>query len=194
MSDIDPSFFASEDVVGIARNMLGMKLHSKVDGRLVSSIITETEAYQGVTDKASHAYDGKRTARTETMFGDPGIWYVYLCYGIHSMLNVVTGPKDTPHAVLVRAVQIVDGSEIVRERRGAKIPKSALTNGPGKVCQAMAINHRQHNGLTIRDSQIWVSNGLQVPDHQVEIGPRIGIDYAQEDAKLPYRFVVKGAL
>lgn len=194
MSDLDSSFFESEDVVGIARNMLGMKLHSKVDGRLVSSIITETEAYQGVTDKASHAYGGKRTARTETMFGDPGIWYVYLCYGIHSMLNVVTGPKDTPHAVLVRAVQIVDGSEIVRERRGVKFPKSALTNGPGKVCQALAINHRQHNGLTINDSQIWVSKGIEVPDHQVEIGPRIGIDYAQEDSKLPYRFVVKGAL
>lgn len=194
MSDLDSSFFESEDVVGIARNMLGMKLHTKIDGLLVSSIITETEAYQGVTDKASHAYGGKRTARTETMFGDPGVWYVYLCYGIHSMLNVVTGPKDTPHAVLVRAVQVVGGSQIVQQRRGVKIPKSALTNGPGKVCQAMAINHSQHNGLTISDSQIWVSDGIQVPDHQVEVGPRIGIDYAQEDAKLPYRFVVKGTV
>lgn len=194
MAEIDQSFFKSEDVLGIARNMLGMELHSSIDGKLVKSIITETEAYQGITDKASHAYGGKRTPRTETMFGPPGNWYVYLCYGIHSMLNVVTGPKDTPHAVLIRAIQIVEGSEVVRERRGQKIKESDLSNGPGKVCSALGINHRIHNGLNSNHPELWLANGIQVPDSKVEVGPRIGIDYAEEDAKLPYRFVVKGTV
>ena len=190
----DSSLFESTDVVGIARNMLGMELHSNVDGKSIRSIITETEAYQGITDKASHAYGGKRTPRTEIMFGPSGIWYVYLCYGIHSMLNIVTGPEDTPHAVLVRSVQIVNGMEAVRERRGQKIKESDLSNGPGKVCSALGINHRIHNGLKSNHSELSITGGIQVPDSKVEVGPRIGIDYAEEDAKLPYRFLAKGML
>ena len=127
---IDPSHFLSLDVVSHARNLLGKKLVTFIDGRYCAGIITETEAYRAPDDKACHAYQNKRTPRTEIMFGAPGYAYVYLCYGIHNLLNVVTGPKESAHAVLIRSIQPTEGIDIMLQRRGLSNPKN-LANGPG---------------------------------------------------------------
>lgn len=183
------SFYLRPDVVTIARELIGKVVFSSIDGVLTGGIITETEAYRGPEDKASHAYNNRRTARTEVMFCEGGIAYVYMCYGIHFLLNVVTNSKDIPHAVLIRALHPIEGIKQMEERR--KTPKN-LCKGPGSVCQALGIN-RSHNGLSLQKPPLWIEDHGHTID-TIEVGPRIGIDYAGEDARLPYRFFLKDAL
>lgn len=188
MRPLPTSFYDRTDVVQIARELIGKRLTSRIDNQEVSGLITETEAYAGETDRASHAFGGRRTLRTETMYAQPGTAYVYLCYGIHSMLNVVTNSVDVPHAVLVRGVRIDRGLEVAIRRRNVK-NQQILSNGPGKVAQAFAISHQLHNGLMLTNGPIIIHDGVEVPENQIQIGPRIGVDYAGPDALLPYRFV-----
>lgn len=179
------SFYKNPDVVEVAKNLLGKLLLTKIDGLLTGGFITETEAYAGVVDKASHAYAGRRTERTEIMYASGGITYVYLCYGIHSLLNIVTGEKGVPHAVLIRAIKPYIGTEIIQKRRKYKTP---LTSGPGTLTRALGITRKQ-NGLSLLSKEVWVEKGISVSS--IENTPRIGIDYAEEDASLPYRFIAE---
>ncbi len=184
-------FYTSTDVVQIARNLIGKYLFVKSEGIVCGGYITESEAYQGPTDRASHAYNNRRTNRTEVMFYEGGRTYVYLCYGIHSMLNIVTGPKDIPHAVLIRGFMPTTGLEAIKKRIGVNNPSAKNFNGPGKLTKALGIN-AVHNNLDLSGNEIWLEDrGLNLKGKKIIAGPRIGVDYAKEDALLPYRFVLK---
>ena len=181
-------FYLRDDVVEIARELLGMQLCTRVDGRFTKVAITETEAYAGVTDKGSHAYGGRRTKRTEPMFAEGGVAYVYLCYGIHHLFNVVTNVDGVPHAVLIRAGDPLEGVETMLERRKRPKVDAKLLAGPGTVAQALGIKTAQ-TGLSLNSAEIWIENEKQDEvARDIIAGPRIGIDYAEEDALLPYRF------
>lgn len=192
MSKLSKDFYLQDDVVSLSKQLLGKVLFTKDEKTLTAGIITETEAYAGETDKASHAYGGRRTDRTETMYAEGGISYVYLCYGMYSLFNVVTNQKDIPHAVLVRAIQPIEGIKKILERRNSEKLKKGLTTGPGKVSMALGINFRSHNAQDLSGRKIWIEDrGIVIPEKLINKGPRIGVDYAGEDAKLPYRFWVK---
>lgn len=189
---VKKSYFLEEDVVSLAKDMLGKVLVTKLNGKLTAGIITETEAYDGIEDKACHAYGGKRTPRTEVMYAQGGISYVYLCYGMHHLFNVVTGKKDIPQAVLIRAIQPLKGIEEILRRRNTTKLSSNLCVGPGKITKALGIT-TQHNAFDLTQGKIWLEDdSIQIKKSQILSGPRIGVDYAGEDAKLPYRFWVSG--
>lgn len=185
---LDRSFYTRPDVVTIARELLGKLLLTNLDGGLTGGIITETEAYAGATDRASHAYNNRRTARTEVMFGQGGRAYVYLCYGIHSLFNIVTNVENFPHAVLVRAIHPFTGLEIMRNRTGKPVIGAREGLGPGKVSSLLGI-HYSLSGKDLLGSEIWLEDHqLRIPPSEIIAGTRIGVEYAGEDAKLPYRF------
>ncbi|MCF8465054.1 MAG: DNA-3-methyladenine glycosylase [Flavobacteriales bacterium] len=190
MKKLPISFYDREDVVLIAQELIGKVLCTKVNDVITKGIITETEAYAGVLDKASHAFGGKRTGRTEIMFGKPGISYVYLCYGVHSLFNVVTNKENIPHAVLIRGIHPIEGVETMLSRRKSKEPLYKIADGPGKLSKALGIEFRQHNNLDLLEDEIWIEDhSISVNPKEVLIGPRIGVGYAGEDALLPYRFL-----
>ncbi len=185
------SFYLGTDVVKIARSLLGKVIITQFDGVTTAARIVETEAYNGIVDKASHAYNNRRTARTEVMFGKGGVAYVYLCYGIHHLFNVVTNKEGTPHAVLIRAAEPIFGIEAMLWRTGKVIADYTLTKGPGNVSKALGI-HTRHTGLSLSgDELIIASDRYKLSTAQIITSQRIGVDYAAEDALLPYRFSVK---
>ena len=191
MSKLAKEFYLREDVVQIAKDLLGKYLFTNIDNEITAGIITETEAYAGVIDKASHAYNERRTNRTEIMYSEGGVSYVYLCYGIHHLFNVVTNSKDVPHAILIRAIKPVEGIETILYRRNALKMNPKIAGGPGTVSQALGIK-TNHTGLDLGGNKIWIEDqGIKILKKDIIAGPRIGVDYAGEDAKLPYRFVVK---
>lgn len=190
------SFYTRPDVVQIARELLGKVLVSNFNHQLTSGIIIETEAYAGISDKASHAYGGLRSKRTEIMYQPGGIAYVYLCYGIHSLFNVVTNALDIPHAILIRGIKPLDGIPTMLERVGKRKLTKNAGNGPGKLSKLLAI-HYAHSGRAItpelrdHELEIWVEDrGIVVKNEAITTTPRIGVDYAGKDALLPYRFVL----
>ncbi|RYY36930.1 MAG: DNA-3-methyladenine glycosylase [Sphingobacteriaceae bacterium] len=186
------AYYTGNDVVAIARDLLGKYLFTNIEGEITGGIIVETEAYNGIIDRASHAFGNRRTPRTQTMFEEGGRAYVYLCYGIHEMFNVVTANEGTPHAVLIRAVQPTDGVEIMQLRRSMPIVKSTITAGPGSVAKALGIS-RKINNYSLLSNVIWIEDrGKKYADEEIKACPRIGVAYAKEDALLPYRFYVKG--
>lgn len=188
------SFYTRPDVVRIAKELLGKYLFTNFEGIFTGGIITETEAYNGVIDKASHAFGGRRTARTEIMYSEGGTAYVYLCYGIHSLFNVVTGKKDHPHAVLIRAIYPTHGIEYMLKRRKMNQPKKNLSAGPGTVSEALGI-HYSHSGLSLLGNKIWIEDkGIVVKQKEISVSSRIGVAYAAEDALLPYRFVLDASV
>lgn len=187
---LSEGFYLHDDVVGISIKLLGKYLMSNIDGFVCGGMITETEAYAGVTDRASHAYGGKRSARTEVMYSKGGTAYIYLCYGIHSLFNVVTNKKDIPHAILIRGIKPEIGVDVMLKRTGKKKVGKELTDGPGKVSKAMGF-HYSDSGLSLLSDRIWIEDrGVKIDDNKILITPRIGVDYAGEDAKLPYRFLL----
>lgn len=185
------SFYKRNDVVEIAKDLLGKIIVTEFDGLLTTARIVETEAYAGCTDKASHAYGNRRTGRTEVMFGTPGRAYVYLCYGIHHLFNVVTNMPGTPHAVLIRAVEPVKGTEIMQQRTGKIEPGYSITRGPGNVSRALGIK-TIHTGYNLLTSQLIIKDdGFVFDSNLIQQTPRIGVAYAGEDALLPYRFFIR---
>jgi len=181
--------YLQHDVVALARQLIGKVLVTNFNGEYTSGIITETEAYAGVVDKASHAYGERRTPRTETMYAQGGTGYVYLCYGIHHLFNVVTNVEGIPHAILIRGVKALEGIDIIRQRRNFPKSDKILSTGPGTVSQALGIK-TTHDKTDLLGEHVWIEDrGIIVPDDKVKITPRIGVDYAGEDAKLPYRFI-----
>lgn len=179
------SYYRERDALQAARDLLGKVLYTRFDGVLTAGIITETEAYMGVDDRASHAFGGRRTARNGMMYADGGTAYVYLCYGIHHLFNVVLLGPEVPHAVLVRAIHPYIGEDTMQLRRGTR---TLTTGGPGTLSQALGIR-TTHNGEDLSGQRIWIGDvGIQVPQEAVVIGPRIGVEYAGADALLPYRY------
>jgi DNA-3-methyladenine glycosylase len=189
---LDPSFYQSDDVVMLARLLIGKQLVTAFDDVITSGIIVETEAYRGAVDKASHAYGNRRTGRTEVMFGSGGSAYVYLCYGIHHLFNVVTSGAGVPHAILVRAIEPYEGKDIMLMRTGKKKWVNSIGSGPGNVTKALGI-HTRHSGTSLSGRELFIAdNDISFQETDIVSTPRIGVDYAAEDAALPYRFVVKG--
>ncbi|PKP33896.1 MAG: DNA-3-methyladenine glycosylase [Bacteroidetes bacterium HGW-Bacteroidetes-17] len=188
---LEKQFFLSENVVEIARDLIGKYLFVNNDGVVCGGYITETEAYAGATDKASHAYQNRRTNRTEVMFKKGGRTYVYLCYGMHALLNFVTAEENVPHAVLIRGFWPTHGIDTILSRLGKQFAKPSFFNGPGKLTKALGIKPT-HNDLDLQRDQIWIEDlGLKILNNKIEVGPRIGVGYAGTDALLPYRFVLK---
>ncbi|WP_395973637.1 DNA-3-methyladenine glycosylase [Chryseobacterium cucumeris] len=186
------SYYSNQDVLFLARDLLGKVLFTEFNGEKTAGIIVETEAYFGVIDKASHAYGGRRTDRTETLYSHGGVSYVYLCYGIHHLFNVVTSVEDEPHAVLIRAVEPLVGKEIMEHRRNMPASKPAISAGPGSAAKALGID-RSFNKKELTGHEIWIEDhGISYSPDDIIAGPRIGVAYAQEDALLPWRFFVKG--
>lgn len=183
------SFYQQPDVVDLARQLIGKVLCTQINGApITSGIITETEAYCGRGDKACHANNGTRTDRTETMYQAGGIAYVYLCYGIHHLFNVVTNIQDKADAILIRAVQPLDGKNIMLKRREADKVKPALTAGPGRLTQALGIN-TSFDTTSLAGDTIWIEDrGIDFSEDSVVSTKRVGVAYAGEDAKLPWRF------
>lgn len=190
LAKLERHFYTRDDVVEVARALLGKVLCSDIDGCVTKAIITETEAYAGVEDRASHAYGDRRTPRTEPMFAEGGIAYVYLCYGIHHLFNVVTGSEGNPLAVLVRAGLPLAGIDEMLARRGKECVDKNLLAGPGSLSQALGIR-TPLSGTSLSGESIWIENhDIEIADPAIAVGPRIGIDYAGEDVALPYRFVI----
>lgn len=191
MKKLKASFYDDPDVVKLARSLLGKLLVTEIDGIRTVGRIVETEAYAGEIDRASHAYGGRRTNRTEIMFGSSGKAYVYLCYGIHHLFNVVTNTQGNPHAILVRALEPVDGITDMLLRTGKKKADYSLTRGPGNVSKALGIR-TGHTGTSLLGNLIYiVDDNFRVAETDIVASPRIGVDYAGEDALLPYRFHIR---
>jgi DNA-3-methyladenine glycosylase len=185
------SFYTGKDVVKIAKQLLGKVLVTNIDGIHTAGKIVETEAYAGTIDKASHAYGNRRTNRTEVMYGHGGVAYVYLCYGIHHLFNVVTNIRDTPHAVLIRALEPMEGIDAMLQRRGKEKLQPALTAGPGAMSMAMGIR-TSHTGLSLQGPEITIEDrGIKIISKDIIHATRVGVAYAADDAMLPYRFYLK---
>jgi DNA-3-methyladenine glycosylase len=192
MLKLPETYYTGNDVVAIARNLIGKYLFTRFDGLTTGGYIVEAEAYNGIIDKASHAYGNRKTPRTSTMFMQGGIAYVYLCYGIHEMLNIVTSVEGQPHAILIRAINPTVGLDVMQARRNMAVIKPNITMGPGSVAKALGVS-RKINGVSLQNDTMWVEDqGLTFGDNAIAAVPRVGVDYAGDDALLPYRFYVKG--
>jgi DNA-3-methyladenine glycosylase len=200
-------FYTRANVITVARELLGKLLVvptprlseptavaggslTRANGQRVSGRIVEVEAYRGPEDRAAHSYGGRRTKRTETMYGIGGTAYVFFVYGMYHQFNVVTNDREAPHAVLIRAVEPVEGIELMRERRLGRSDRN-LTNGPGKLCIALGIDRRL-DAVDLLGNQVWLEDSAQIPRSQIASGPRIGIDYAADWKDKPWRFWLKG--
>jgi len=192
MKKVPLSFYNRKDVVKIAKELLGKIIVTNFDGFITSGRIVETEAYVGIKDKASHSFSGRRTAKNEHMYSPAGTAYVYICYGMHHMLNVVTNEKEIPDAILIRAIEPLKGIEIMLERTGKNQLDKTVTRGPGNVGKALGI-FKYHSGLHLLDESIYLlDDGHKITEQEVGISKRIGVESAGADGLLPYRFFVKG--
>ena len=191
MKILTRSFYNRKDVVSIAKELLGKIVQTSFNNEITSGRICETEAYAAFVDRASHSYNYRRTTRNEHMYGEPGISYVYICYGMHHMLNVVTNRKDIPEAVLIRAIEPIEGVEIMLKRTGKSIADRTITRGPGNVAKALGI-FKHHSGLPLSMGQMVIGEDRTfISESDVGVSKRIGVDGAGEDALLPYRFYIR---
>ncbi len=192
MKKLPPEFYTRKDVVKISRELLGKVLVTEINGRHTAGIIVETEAYAGPTDKACHAYLRRNTIRTAPMFREGGIAYVYLIYGIYHLFNIVTHAEGEPYAVLVRGIEPLEGVDSMLERRGFETLKPNLTAGPGTLTIALGIT-KTFSGESLQGPHIWLEDrDIKVPAKEVVAATRVGVEYAAEDALLPYRFYIRG--
>jgi len=200
MGKLAQSFYEHPDVVDLARRLVGKHLFTRLPVAdagsrriLTGGIIVETEAYAGPEDRASHAYANRRTKRTEIMYHPGGVAYVYLCYGIHSLFNVITNIRGIPHAILVRAIEPTHGLSAMLTRRGKTTATPPLTAGPGALSQALGIDIR-HNGMDLTGARIWIeAREPDVPEAAITVGPRVGIGYAGRDSRRPWRFRLRNS-
>jgi DNA-3-methyladenine glycosylase len=191
MQKLTREFYTRSDTLQIARDLLGKTLVVPTEtGERISGKVVETEAYCGSQDKAAHSYNNRRTKRTETMFALGGTAYIFFIYGMYYQFNIVTGEAETPHAILIRAVEPLENIEVMRERRG-QMKDQNLTSGPGKLCIALGID-KTFNNLDLLGDQVWLEEGAKIVDAEIASGKRIGIDYAEEYAEKPWRFWLKG--
>ena len=192
MKKLPLSFYKRADVVTIARELLGKIIATNFGDATTSGRIVEAEAYVALTDKASHSYAGRRTSRNDHMYAAPATAYVYICYGMHQMFNVVTNEKEIPDAVLIRAIEPLEGIDIMLKRTGKLNLDYTLTRGPGNVGKALGIS-KKHSGLHLLDDEIYIADdGLALRENEIGSSVRIGVEGAGADALLPYRFYVRG--
>jgi DNA-3-methyladenine glycosylase len=188
------AYYSSEEVNFIAKDLLGKFLVSKINGALTSGMIIETEAYRGPDDRASHSYNNRRTPRTEVMYKAGGVAYIYICYGMHHLTNVVTGPEEYAHAVLIRALQPTDGIDLMAERRKMDVSDFRLTKGPGALSVAMGLTN-ELNGISLfaSSTSLWIEDrGVKMESNQICSGKRIGVESAGDAAHWPWRYFLKG--
>ena len=193
MKKLPLGFYQRADVVEIAKSLLGKIVYTNIDGHIASGRIVETEAYVALVDKASHAFGGRRTARNEHMYAAAGTIYVYICYGMHQMLNVVTNNKNIPDAVLIRAIEPIEGIEIMLQRSQKKTFDNTLTKGPGNLAKALGIS-KIHSGLMLTGNEIFMyaDERSGIAENKIASSKRIGVESAGVDGLLPYRFYIKG--
>lgn len=185
------SFYNRADTLAIAQELIGKILVTQFDGCITTGRIVETEAYAGINDMASHARRGIRTSRTEVMYGKAGRAYVYLCYGIHQMFNIVTHEEGQPHAVLIRAVEPIDGWGWFSKRTGKLPGDRTIARGPGNVAKAFGLD-TSHSGIDLLGDQVFLAKEeKKIKKSEIVCTPRIGVDYAGKDALLPYRFILR---
>jgi DNA-3-methyladenine glycosylase len=185
------TFYQRSNVVKIARELIGKGLFTKKDEVITGGVIVETEAYSW-KERGCHAYGARKTNRNAVMFEKGGHSYVYQCYGIHYLFNIVTNDSNVADAVLVRAIEPLKGVNVMMERRGRLVNEYHLTSGPGKLTKALGID-RNWNGKLLSGNEVWLEDlGKKISPVKIEAGPRIGIDYAGEDSLLPWRFTLKG--
>ncbi|PYG90281.1 DNA-3-methyladenine glycosylase [Ruminiclostridium sufflavum DSM 19573] len=197
MKKLDRAFYNRDSVI-VAGELLGKVLVHQTEGQRISARITETEAYMGIEDKAAHSYGGRRTARVEVMYGEAGFSYIFMIYGMYYCFNIVTNERENPQAVLIRAVEPLEGIEQMAQRRFGKqyeqltnSRKIGLANGPGKLCGALAID-RRINGMDLCGNEIYVEDA-KCEDLRIVTSKRIGIDYAEEAKDYPWRFYIEGS-
>lgn len=191
MRKLPVSFYDRENVLQIAQELLGKILVTKLKGKVTSGRIVECEAYDGIGDGASHAFGGRRTNRNEVMYAGAGTAYVYICYGIHYLFNVVTNKKEIPHAILIRALEPEEGIAEMMKRRGKKLFDHSLTKGPGSLSVAMGISI-EDNGCSLQSEHLFIAGDGFVPDKEmIGISPRIGVEAAGKAAVYPYRFYIR---
>lgn len=192
MKKVDTAFYKRNNVIQIAKELLGKILVTKFNGIITSGRIVEVEAYKGIIDKASHAYNGRRTNRNEVMYAEGGVSYIYLCYGIHHLFNIVTNSKNIPHAILIRGIEPMVGIEEMLKRTGKIKIDNTLTKGPGNLSKALGLVVNQ-SGHSLNSKELFIADdGNRYNKEKISASPRIGVDYAGEDALLPYRFYIKG--
>jgi len=188
---LPPSYYLNPDVEFLASDLLGKVLFTKTEVGVTAGIIVETEAYFGTRDKASHAYGGRRTARTETLYSEGATAYIYLCYGIHHLFNVVTSVKDDPKCVLIRSIEPFEGLDIMEMRRKMPADRKAISSGPGSAAKALGIDITFNKSI-LTGNRIWIEDrGISYDRYQISTASRIGIAYAQEHADLPLRFFMR---
>ena len=186
------SYYQSDDVVSLSAQLLGKQLFTCVDRELSGGIIVETEAYRGPEDRGSHAYNHRRTARNETMYAKGGVVYMYICYGIHDMLNIVTGQEGQSHAILIRAIEPTVGLEVMRLRRSFEGDDKRLCKGPGALAKALGLK-KSHNGISLEGNEIWIEDsGVVIPEENIVACPRIGLNIEEPYKSIPWRFYIKG--
>ena len=191
MPKVTKDFYLRDDVVQIAKDLLGKALFTRMNGKVTTGIVVETEAYSGRNDRACHANQHLRTGRTEVMFSEGGMAYVYLCYGIHHLFNVVTNIEGMADAILIRALEPLQGIDEMMQRRKMTSIEKRLTSGPGVLSEAMGIK-TVHYGLSLVGDRIWFEDIRRtIPDEKIHASKRIGVDYAGEDALKPWRFYIK---
>jgi DNA-3-methyladenine glycosylase len=192
MNKLPLSFYRRENIFQIANELIGKIVVSDVDGIRTSGRIVELEAYNGVVDRASHAFSGKRTSKNETMYAEAGKAYMYICYGIHDMFNVVTNEKDIPHAILIRAVEPIEGVDTMMQRRGLTSFSNKLTSGPGNVCKALGLT-KALDGSFLNGKTVFIAaDDFEIEASGIHRSARIGMTSAGEDTFQPYRYYVKG--
>ena len=187
-------FYQSSDVTTLAKALLGKFLVTEINGFRCSGMIVEAEAYRGPDDRACHAYMHRRTPRTEVMFEPGGVAYIYICYGMHHMMNVVTGPKDSAHAILIRALEPTEGIKVMAQRRNLPESDLRLAKGPGALALAMGLT-KEMNGAVLHSesSPVWIEDrGIQLTQTQICCSPRIGVESAGEAAHWLWRYFIKG--
>lgn len=187
------AFYLNPDVTEISKALLGKFLCTNKSGEgLTSGMIVETEAYGGVIDKASHAFGERRTNRTKVMYEEGGIAYIYLIYGMYNLFNIITNQAGIPHAILIRAIEPVDGIDVMLKRRNLPKVERRLTAGPGLLTIALNID-RTDNGKDLRGNEVWIEDrGVIVADENIIESKRVNIDYAGDDAFLDWRYRIKG--
>ncbi|MBS4066045.1 MAG: DNA-3-methyladenine glycosylase [Chitinophagaceae bacterium] len=189
MQKLNKDFYLQNDVASIARALLGKVIVTNFNRQYTAARIVETEAYAGIVDKASHAWNGRRTQRTEIMFGEGGTAYVYLCYGIHHMFNIVTNKSNVPDAVLIRGVQPLEGIDVMLQRFNRSKQDTAIGRGPGNVGKALGI-FTMHSGWSLSGDELFIADD-GTTYHELMVSKRIGVDYAGTHAQWLYRFFIK---
>jgi DNA-3-methyladenine glycosylase len=192
LKKLPAEFYERADVVRIARELLGKIIVTRIEGKTTKARIVETEAYIGITDMASHSRNGTRTPRNDHMYAQAGTAYVYICYGMHHLFNVVTNKKDVPDAVLIRAAEPLAGIDSMLQRTGKKLLDHTLTKGPGNLGRALGIN-KLHSGLSLFGNTVYLAeDDFSYPPSSIGISKRIGVESAGKDAHNPFRFYIRG--